>query len=100
MTSNSLGNTLACIYVDLRNNGTKEVSFNEYGDWKAQTPGGVITDPTVSFNDDNLGDGKLAPNGAKSGSVCFDESEPGEYGFIYKELISFSNETATWKTAF
>lgn len=82
------------IFVTIENRDDKAQPYNLF-DWRIQTEGGQVLDPTISLRDDDLGSGDLVKDGTVSGTVAFDVA-PGTYYVIYKP-DAFDDARGIWK---
>lgn len=70
--------------VKIANRDDKAQPYNLF-DWKLQTPGGQVIDPTFSMQDDRVQSGDLIQGGSVDGKVTFKVGDAkGQYFIIYK----------------
>jgi len=81
--------------VKILNRDTKTQPYNVF-DWKLQTPGGRVIDPTFA-GENSLGSGDLVPGGSVTGTVTFPRGkEAGAFYIIYKPDF-FDAARGIWK---
>ena len=92
----TLGATL-CTPVSLSNGSKGTIDFNTY-DWKLQSPGGTIVDPTIVGSENMLRSGQLVSGGSTTGDVCFDNKTPesGKYVVLYSPMFKLFSSRAAW----
>lgn len=92
----TLGATL-CTPVSLTNGSKDTIDFNTY-DWKLQSPGGTIVDPTIVGSENMLRSGQIVPGGSTTGDVCFDNKAPesGKYVVLYSPMFKLFSARAAW----
>ena len=82
------------IHVTVENRDDAAQPYNMF-DWRIQTEGGQVLDPTFTMRDDDLGSGDLVQGGTVSGTIAFDVA-PGTYYVIYKP-DPFDDPRGIWK---
>lgn len=83
--------------VNIFNRDDSAQPYNTF-DWKLQTPGGQVIEPTFS-SVDQLGSGDLVHGGSVTGKIVFEVgSETGDFYVIYKP-DAFDAARGIWKVA-
>jgi hypothetical protein len=85
-------NVVITVTIENRDDGAQP--YNLF-DWRIQTDGGQVLDPTINLRDDDLGSGDLVSGGSTTGTVAFDVG-PGAYYVIYKP-DAFSSHRGVWR---
>lgn len=82
--------------VTIENRDTKAQSYNTF-DWKLQTPGGQVIDPTFTSSDEAMKSGDLVQGGSVSGKIFFEvKTQKGDFYIIYKP-DQFDAARGIWK---
>lgn len=81
------------IFVTIENRDDEAQAYNMF-DWRIQTEGGQVLEPTITLRDDDLGSGDLVQGGTVTGTVAFDVG-PGTYYVIYKP--DFASDRGIWR---
>lgn len=96
LESLSYSDPVLCSYVEYGNNSDARLNYNEW-DWSLQSPSGDIKDITIFGPDDRLSSGDLAPEGATSGYVCFDDTgETGEHVLLFEGFLDSDSSRGAW----
>lgn len=87
------GTAVACVTVECKNNGKKNITFGSW-DWKAEDPQGAQRSQTIYMDSESrLSSGQLAPGGTVTGNLYFDEPIAK---VVYSPSMWLSTNDVSW----
>ena len=85
-----------CAPITMTNRDDDSQDYNSYS-WKLQSPSGDTKDLGISESNNKFGNGTLAPNGKKTGTLCWDDpDEKGTHVVLWQPDMFSSEARGAW----